>query len=209
MELEELKNDWKIFEAKIEKSKEINERLIESIIRERSAGRITKMKNQYKALFFTMAIEAIFLVAVLLGNPFDFGQKWQFVPYFLLLVGVLLALFNIVKFYNQISFDFGENNISVFLKRLIGYYDKNKVYEKWFGTMLLSTGLLVPFSFLPKKIVRNGLQKALLETGIMIAITLIIYIVAFKMGAFRNRHEEKIKLDLQEYESLKSISAEL
>jgi ABC-type uncharacterized transport system permease subunit len=209
MELEELKKDWKVFEAKIEKSIEINDRLIESMIRERSVSRISKMKNQYMALFIIMSIEAIFLVAILLGNPFDFKEKWQFLPYLGLIIGVVMAIISILKLYKKLDFDFGAVNTSIFLIKILEYYKKNKVYEKWFGILILLNGFLLPLSFLPKKIERYGLQRGLLDTGIMMAFTFLIYIIAIRMGAFRNRHEEKMKSDLQEYDTLKSISEEL
>ncbi|MES2796857.1 MAG: hypothetical protein V4683_12875 [Bacteroidota bacterium] len=209
MELEELKKEWKVFEDKISKTKAINDLLIETIIKERSISRVARMKQQYKGFFIILGIEACALVAVLVGNPFDFNQKWQYLPYLGLLAGIVLAIVSMLRFYKKLDFDFAQKSIAEFLRSMIDYYEKNKVYERWFGIIFLSIGFLLPLSFLPHKLEKYGLWKGIGDIAIMMAVTLVIYLIAFKMGAFRNRHEIKIKSDLQEYESLKNISDEL
>ena len=51
-----------------------------------------------------------------------------------------------------------------------------------------------------------SLQSALIDTAIPIAICLLVYFLAFNLGAFRNAKSAGFKEDLQELETL---SAEL
>ena len=69
--------------------------------------------------------------------------------------------------------------------------------------------MLTAFSFLPKKLEHKELWPALGETLLSMAITLAIYFIAYKLGAFKNRKKEGFENDLKELNNLKSISAEL
>jgi len=92
------------------------------------------------------------------------------------------------------------------VKGIVALYDQNKRFEKWFAIILFSIGLMVPFSFLPSKIERMGLSGALIDIAIMISISLAIYLVAFKAGAFKNPYKDKLKRDLAEWEELRVIA---
>jgi hypothetical protein len=156
-----------------------------------------------------LIVEVIVLISILLGNPFDFKYRWQFVPYVLITVGVIVAFFNILKLYRKLDGPVSNFSIGDFLKTIIETYDKNKVFEKWFGVILMSIGFIIPLSFLPKKIANKGITAALLETAILMAVTLLLYFIAFKLGAFRNRQKEKLIDDLAELNELKAMSKEL
>lgn len=101
------------------------------------------------------------------------------------------------------------NSIGAFLKKILDSYERNKIVEKWFGMIFLSIGLMVPLSFLPQKIEKNGLSSALLETALMMGITLLLYFLAFRFGAFKNRNKEKFSKDLAELNELKAMALEL
>ncbi|HEX6226993.1 MAG TPA: hypothetical protein VFZ52_21390, partial [Chryseolinea sp.] len=81
--------------------------------------------------------------------------------------------------------------------------------ERWFGLSFLAVGFLVPFSFLPNKITRLGLVGALIDTGIMIVITWVLFFLAFKFGLFRNRHKERLQKDLDEWKELRALADEM
>jgi cytochrome c-type biogenesis protein CcmH/NrfG len=75
--------------------------------------------------------------------------------------------------------------------------------------ILLSVGLLVPFSFLPQKMERVGFWSALGDIVAMVAITLLLYFLAFKFGAFKNRHKIKLEKHLADWNELKRLSNDL
>ena len=209
MELEELKTAWGMYDKKILSSQTITQKLIESMIKERSFSRVERLKKQYFGFFVLLIIEAGFMLAILFGNPFDFKYQIQFLPFLLLLTGIMVAFINLTRYYEKISQPLTNKNIGTFLKSILDFYEKNKTYEKWFGLILFSIGFLVPLSFLPPKIEKYGILKGLLDTAIPMAISLLLYFLAFKMGAFKKRHKENFKSDLEEYNELKEMSNEL
>ncbi len=209
MELEELKNAWGLYDKKIMSTQTITQKLIESMIKERSVSRVERLKKQYFGFFILLIIEAGFMLAILFGNPFDFKYQIQFLPFLLLLMGIIVAFINITQYYEKINTPLVDKNIGAFLKGILDFYEKNKIYEKWFGIILFSIGFLVPLSFLPPKLEKYGIQKGLLDTAIPMIISLVLYFLAFKMGAFKKRHKENFKSDLEEYNELKSMSSEL
>jgi hypothetical protein len=209
MELEELKTAWGMYDKKIMSTQTITQKLIESMIKERSVSRVERLKKQYFGFFVLLIIEAGVMLAILFGNPFDFKYQLQYLPFLLLLVGIIVAFINLTQYYEKINTTLVDKNISAFLKGILDFYEKNKTYEKWFGIILFSIGFLVPLSFLPPKIEKYGIQKGLLDTAIPMVISLVLYFLAFKMGAFKKRHKENFRNDLEEYNELKGMSNEL
>jgi hypothetical protein len=43
----------------------------------------------------------------------------------------------------------------------------------------------------------------------MISISLVLYVAAFKLGAFKNRHKESLQKDLADWEELKVLADEM
>ena len=63
MELEELKTAWGVYDKKIMSTQTITQKLIESMIKERSVSRVERLKKQYFAFFALLIIEAGFILA--------------------------------------------------------------------------------------------------------------------------------------------------
>jgi hypothetical protein len=202
MNLDELKSAWQVYDKKLQNSQAINEKIITSMIKERSSSRISKIKRENTFLLLVMIIEFIFLVAILAGNPFDFEFLWQFVPFFVLLVGNLMAIIVLFKVYQMIKTEITDTNLSFFLNKIINGYEKNKQAERWFGLIMFVSGCLTIFSFLPHKLANKTLPMAILDTIIPLLISVGIYFIAFKLGAFKNRKSEEFKKDLEELERL-------
>ncbi len=208
MNLEELKSAWQVFDKKVQTSQVIHAKIIESMIKERSGSRVDAIKRQSYSFMIILIIEIIALLGVILGNPFDFKYGWQYIPYYILLGGVVLAFINLVKTFQKINQTWSHLTIDAFLTNMLNTYEKNKVFEKWFGTIFLSIGFIIPISFLPAKIERNGLQSAILDVALMMGVTALLYLVAFKMGAFKNHHKDHFEQDLKELNELKGLIQE-
>lgn len=204
-----MKKSWEGLNRKIQHTAAFNEKLVENIIASRATTTVDKIKRLYAGFYVVLTVEVIVLVGILLGNPFDFHYNLQYLPYALLLVGVIMAFVNLRHIGNSINRLSARSRIDLYLKEIVSIYDRNKRFEKWFGVSLLSVGLLVPFSFLPQKIERMGLTGALTDTAIMISISLVLYIAAFKLGAFKNRHKESLQKDLADWEELKALASEM
>jgi hypothetical protein len=156
-----------------------------------------------------MIFNLLFIAAIFWGNPFDFKYTAQYIPYGILAVGVLMAIAALIKSFQSFSIDINSMSLENFLTKTLHEYEKNKKIETWFGRIILSAGLLTAFSFLPKKLENKELLQALAETAFIVLMTLVIYFIAFKAGAFKNRKKEAFENDLKEWNELKSISADL
>lgn len=206
MNLEELKSAWQVYDQKLTFSQKINEKIVFSMIRERSNSRLSKMKRENRLLMLFMFFEFFVLLAVFIGNPFDFVYLWQYIPFLFLLIGNLMAIVMLFKVYKMINVDITGIDLSSFLIQLIQSYERNKKAEGWFGAIMFVSGCLTIFSFLPNKLAQKTLSLALLDTLIPLLICILIYNIAFKLGAFKNKKSEEFKKDLQE---LQEFSSEL
>ncbi|MEJ7646138.1 MAG: hypothetical protein WKF87_16200 [Chryseolinea sp.] len=206
MELELLKKSWDNLSERVVHLTTFNEKLVDRIIASRVMTTIDKINRLYKGFYVILAVEVIMLIAILLGNPFDFRYHIQYIPYGLLLPGVIIAFFNLRHIHTSILKLSPGNRIDEYLKSIGAIYERNKRFERWFGSTLLSIGLLVPFSFLPTKIDRVGTQSALIDTAIMVGINLVLFFAAFKLGAFKNKHRTRLEADLKEWRELKTLA---
>lgn len=202
MNLEELKSAWQVYDRKLQASQAINEKLIFSMIRERSNSRVSRIKRDNILLLLVMFLEFVFLIAVFVGNPFDFKFLWQYLPFLFILVGNLMAIVVLFKVYKMLKTDITNENLRLFLKNLIETFEKNKKAEGWFGVIMFVSGCLTIFSFLPHKLAAESLSMAIIDTLIPLAISGVIYWIAYKMGAFKNQKEMAFKNDLTELENL-------
>jgi len=209
MNIDEIKTEWKQYSKKLEVSQRLNEHLILSMLKERSRSRVSKIRRNNTIYFVLMLLTLLFLAAIFAGNPFDFKYRLQYIPYGILFIGVLLAIISLVK--SLKTFTTNINNVSLdnFLKKTIAEYEKNKKIERWFGIIIFSAGLLTAFSFLPKKLEHKEFWQAIGETAVSMLITIAIYFIAFKLGAFKNKNKEEFENDLKEWNELKNISMEL
>jgi len=209
MELEVLKQSWERLDKKIQHTAIFNQMLVERIISSRVITTVDKIKSLYNGFYVVLSVETIALLGILAGNPFDFKYALQYLPYLLLLIGVVIAFFNLLHISRSIARLSAKSAIDHYVKEIVAIYDRNKRFEKWFGLSFLAVGFLVPFSFLPNKIARVGVVGALIDTAIMILITWIMFIAAFKFGFFKNRHKERLQKDLEEWKELKALASEM
>ena len=209
MNIDEIKTEWKQYSKQVEVSQRLNEHLLLSMLKERSRSRVSKIRRNNTVHLLLMLATLLFLVAIFAGNPFDFKYGLQYIPYGILFFGVLLAIFSLVKSLKTFSTNINNVSLDNFLKRTIAEYEKNKKIERWVGIIIFSAGVLTAFSFLPKKLENKEFWQAIGETTIMILITMAIYFIAFKLGAFKNKNKEEFENDLKEWSELKNISMEL
>jgi len=202
MNLEELKSAWQVYDRKLQVSEAINEKLFFSMIRDRSNSRVSRLKRDNTLLMLLMFLEFTFLVAVFAGNPFDFKFLWQYVPFLFISIGNLMAIIVLFKVYKMLKTEITNDNLRLFLKNLITTFESNKKAEGWFGTIMFLSGSLTIFSFLPNKLATKSLSMAIVDTLIPLAISGLIYLIAYKMGAFKNQKERAFKKDLSELEKL-------
>jgi hypothetical protein len=211
MNLDELKTAWKEYDRKLESTRAINEKIIASMIAERTGNRFSKVRRQYIAGFAWMFICASFGILVLMTNPFDYGTTLQYIPMVLFVIGLVILMAGMtIRFLALKKINFSHYNIGESLRRIIAEYEKpNKFLYYTVVIFLFSQVFLFPLSFLPRSIEARGLWPALGERLIPISIAALMLYGAYKLGAFKERHVDKFREDLDELESLKAMSAEL
>jgi hypothetical protein len=207
MELELLKENWSNLETRIKASAAISEKLVDAIIRSRVMTTVDRIRRQYAGFYVVLITELVFLTALFLGNPFDFRYTLQYIPYVLITIGVLIAFVNLLSIHKSINKISPVISIGDYVKGIVSIYDRNRKFEKWFGTSLFAAALLVPFSFLPQKLDRMSAGYALLDTLIMLSVSVVLFFVAVRLGAFRNRNKEKLERDLSEWQELKNLAS--
>ena len=209
MNIEDLETEWRQYNQKLETSQRLNEQIILSMLRERSRSRVSKIRTKNNIYMVLMLVDLLLLAAVFAGNPFDFKYSLQYLPYGVLTIGVLLAIVALIKSIQNFSGNINDTPLDNFLKKTINAYEKNKKIERLFGVLIVGAGTLTAFSFLPNKLEHKALWPAVGETAVSILVTLAIYFIAFKAGAFKNRNKEEFENDLKEWTELKNISSEL
>ncbi len=209
MSIEEIKTEWKQYNKKLEVSQRLNEHLIQSMLKERSRSRVSRIRRNNTIYLVLMLITLLVLAAIFAGNPFDFKYTMQYIPYCILFIGVLLAVISLIKSLKNFSVNINNVSLDNFLKTTIAEYEKTKKIERWFGIIIFSAGVLTAFSFLPKKLEHKEFWPAIGETAISILITMAIYYIAYRLGAFKNKNKEEFENDLKEWNDLRNISSEL
>ena len=209
MNIEEIKIEWKRVNQRLATTDRLNEQLIQSMLRERSRSRVSKIRRNNTVLMALMILNLLLIAAIFFGNPFDFKYTLQYIPYGILAIGVSLAIVSLIKSFQSFNVDINGMNLESFLTKTLLEYEKNKKIETWFGRIILFAGLLTALSFLPKKLENKELLPALAETALSVLITLAIYFIAYKAGAFKNRKKEGFENDLKEWKELKGIAADL
>ncbi len=209
MNMDQLKTDWQRYNQKLELSQQLNEKLILSMIKERSRSRITKIRRDSVLFMILMTITLGFLTAIFAGNPFDFKYTLQYFPYAILATGVLLSILSLLKSLQNFNVNINNVSLDTFLKKIIDGYEKNKKMETWFGIIIMCAGALTALSFFPNKLENKPLLQALVETAVSMGVAVVIYFAAFKSGVFKNRKKEGFENDLKELNELKTLSSEL
>lgn len=209
MNIDQLKTDWQRYNQKLELSQRLNEQLIHSMLKERSRSRIAKIRRDNILYMVLMMMNLVILAAIFAGNPFDFKYLLQYIPYGILTIGVLMAMVSLFKSLQSFNVNLNHVNLDAFLKKTIVEFEKNRKMERWFGIIIVFAGVLTGLSFLPHKLQNKPLGQALIETAVSMGIAVGIYIIAFKLGAFKNRKKEGFENDLKELKELKALAAEL
>lgn len=214
MNLDELKTAWQEYDTKLQSTQILNERLINSMIKERSSSRLSRVKRRYLALLFLLVFWVLFDIAVLVGNPFDYTQLVEYIPIGIrCLCMVMLVLAMLKHNINLRKIEVTHDSLHSSLNKIINViyrYENPDRYISWtLKLMLISSAILFPLSFLPRKIERVGLSAAMVDTLIPIGIAVFLIFIAYRLGAFKDKQAEKFQHDLKELEELKRLSAEI
>lgn len=210
MQIDELKTAWKEFDQSLKNSTAMNEKMITTLIRERSRSRLSKFKREYIFFLVLSLVWSTVFAAILVGNPFDFTYTIQYLPTILLSLAMLVTLIRLYKSLELFKTNFDQTDLLRTLKNVIHLYERHQQLAGAVISFMIAGGVLFTFSFMPARIAAKGLWTAILEMLLITAISLFIYFLAFRLGAFnKHKHAPGFNQDLHELEQLKAIVKEL
>lgn len=210
MNIDDLKIAWQEYDHKLKSAQTLNQRLIDSMIGEKSQSRLAKVQNQYLLGISLSLFWLVLGVAVLTGNPFDYVNVFEYLPVFVLILCFVMMLLLMGKAYYELrNINIGQISLGEALRQILSVYDKPKKFLKWTVIIMFSSSLLFPLSFLPRNIAHNGVGAAIIDTLIAMVISLVMYFIAQKLGTFKDMNADLFKAYLHELEELKALSKDL
>lgn len=211
MNIDDLKIIWQEYDRKLESTHAINEKIILSMITERSGNRFSNVRRRYQAGLVWMFICLSFSTLVILTNPFDYRYTIQYTPIVIFALGLVVLIIDMGRSYATFEkISLTHHNIGEALKRIIAVYEKPRKFLRYvIYIFLFSQVVLFPLSFLPRNMEQMGWWQVLGERLIPIAINGLLVFAAYKMGAFKERNADKFREDFNELQSLKKMSREL
>lgn len=211
--LDELKTAWKTYDKKIERTRLLSERLIVSMIREKSQTRLTKVKRRYLMGTVYMLFWFILGVIVIISNPFDFKRTTEYLPIAVYCICLLVLGAAMIKTNLQLqNIKIGNSNLQeslLTITKILQKYNKPGRFLRLTLKILLSTAVLFPLSFLQRKVENEGLVSGLLDTLLAMAISGVLIIIAHKAGAFREKNSSQFDEYQRELRELKALSDDL
>jgi hypothetical protein len=213
MNIDELKTAWQTYDTKLQLTHKLSDKLIISMINEKSKSRLSKVRSHYLIGLIYMIGLLGFGVAALVGNPFDYNYTLEYLPialYTLCLAILTVAMFNTNQKLQQIEIN--QSNLDTSLKQIASIFEKYQKPGRLLGAtlkLILSTTILFPLSFLPRKIERVGLWEGIIDTLIPVLIAAAMVFIAFKLGAFKERNGKRFEEYTKELEELRTLSNEL
>lgn len=211
MNIEDLKAAWKQYDIKLQATHTIHDKIISSMIADRTRSRFDGAKRTYKISIVWMTLCLGFSIVVLLTNPFDYRYTLQYAPMIIFAMGLLIMIAALCRTLFQLStITVMHQTISESLQQIIAVHAKPRRFVHYtVFIFLFSQVILFPLSFLPHTIERMGLGYALVERLIPISIGASLLYVAFRFGAFRDKKVNLFKQDFAELNALKANLHEL
>jgi len=210
MNLDEMKITWKAYDEKLKTTSLLQERLIVSMIADRSGSRVETVKRKYFFGILWMLLCLGVGIAILLSNPFDYAHKIQYAPIAIFDICLtIMTIKQILTYRNLNSIMVTHNNIREALTQVVRIYEQPHRFLKYTIILFLTQGVIFPLTFLPRVIDRMGLWPALAERMIPIAISGLILFGAHKLGLFKDKEEKKFRQDIEELNELKALTKEL
>lgn len=211
MNIDELKAAWDVYDKKVEATQRLNEKVIESMIANRSDNRFMSVKRNMLFSFLWMFGWVSIALLICLTNPFGYKMAWQYLPQVIFIACVVIFMIGTLNTFSKLkSINITGANVDTSLKKIIEVYERPQKLQKYTLILFLfSQVVLFPLSFLPKGIERVGFWRALGEQLIPISIAATMLYAAHRLGVFKEKDNDKFRQDLNELEELKRMSKEL
>ena len=200
MNLEELKSNWKKLDEKMDRSQQLNEKVILSMLKDQSKSTVSKIQNQLKTIAIYFSCLFILLVAILAGNPFDYENWYEYIPsftYTLLLIKSLEIVIREISAVNKITLS--RDNLRESLGKIIILHENYKAVMDRVWKMSMIIGFLMGISLMIRNFENYGPTKSLLLIiGNAATVMLIFFLARNTFKRIPDRNLEELKMNLAE-----------
>lgn len=209
MNIDELKTVWQQYSQRAEQSIFLNEKIILGMIKDRSRSLLDKMKREYVFTFIYLALITVFCILCLIENAFDYTNLLSYIPlsaYTICLVAFLLLM---IKGYTIVNVSLTNANLKEALEAISAARKKQRAMVGKVGLLIMCFGALFPFAHLPKVLATKGWTEAIGLGMLPLAAIVVVYFIAKKLGAFKDRYAGKLQENLNEMEEVEMHRSEL
>lgn len=202
MNINDLQSIWTAYDQKITIQQSLTEKMILSMIRDRSRSTLAVMSRKNILLACLFLFYTLFFTACILGNAFDYSHPAYYIP--LVLQGISCCIFAVLLLntYSQIKqVNPAKENLSEALRKVIRVNDRHVLLSGriWWGYFI--AGVLFPFTFLPRMIDSKGFWEAIGLMAILVLVIGALLVAAKKLQMFRDSHGAQLKENLHELEA--------
>jgi uncharacterized membrane protein YjjP (DUF1212 family) len=205
MNLDELKTAWLEYDRRLQATEEINQKVIASMIRERSGSRIARIRKRYTEMICLFMFYAVCLTFCFFGNPFDYTSRAQYLPLAALILScivMVIFLFRARMALKEISLD--RQNLQESLLHIIAVYVKYRRLMRCTVIFMFCSSMLLSFGRIIIHIPKSGISGAIISILCLAAVMVFSYYYAGKKPQWPNLGEEEkgFKADLEELKEL-------
>ena len=130
MELQELKNQWTSVDERLKKQEVLNTQMVEKILKDKSKGALSKLKNMEKlevVVLFFVTYFAIWLLNSNLHSDLFFREITLIVGIAVGFIGIVLGCYALMRYLAKIDFSKNIKDNSLFMSRYSIFYRKKKM----------------------------------------------------------------------------------
>lgn len=208
MNLDELKTAWQEYDSRLAATEEINQKVIASMIRERSVSRVARIRRRYTEMLCLFLFYAVCLTGFFFGNPFDYTFPAQYIPLAAIVLCCILMvvfLFRARMALKEIGLD--RQNLQEALVQIIEVYAKYRKSFRYIIITMFCSSMLLNLLRIIAKIPESGILEAVYSLLIFSAMMGFVWFYAGKKKSSwpdLAKEEKGLKADLEELKELKS-----
>lgn len=205
MNLDELKTAWQEYDSRLTATEEINQKVIASMVRERSASRIARIRRRYTEMICLFLFYTVCFACCFFGNPFDYIFPAQYLPLVALILSCILMvifLFRARIALKKISLD--RQNLQEALLQIIAVYVKYKKSLRYTVMVTFFSSVLLSFSHIIAEIPKYGIRSTVFSALLFCAMMAFSFYYTRKKPEWPNLGEEEkgFRADLEELKEL-------
>ncbi|MFD1140413.1 hypothetical protein ACFQ4C_04810 [Larkinella insperata] len=207
MNLDELKSTWKAYDDKLLASRQLNERMILLMLKDRSKGTLARMARHLQLAGIVMTAVIVFFSAAIVGNAFDYERWYLYIPSVFYIGLATVALMIVVKtYYNLSRVSLNQHTLYDSLKTVLQWHEKAQSALSKVWMLCILAGFMFTFSMIARKFETYSPLKISLTLGAQAALVLLFYGLArWLFNAFEDQIGQELRENIQELEQVKSI----